>query len=62
MAMDIDIGEVSSELTVLDLSALKAEILAEVQRRQAEEARMAARRDAERRLRPSASDRPDEVA
>lgn len=60
--MDIEIGEVSSEMTVLDLRALKAEILAEVQERHAEEARMAARRDAERRLRMSASDRPDEVA
>jgi regulator of protease activity HflC (stomatin/prohibitin superfamily) len=60
--MDIDIAEVNSDLTVLDLRALKAEILAEVQQRHAEEARMQAKRDAERRLRSSASDRPDEVA
>ena len=60
--MDIHIEEVNSELTVLDLRALKAEILAEVMQRTTEEARLAAKRDADRKLRPSASDRPDEVA
>ena len=54
--MDIEIGEVNSELTVLDLRAMKAEILAEVMQRIAEEARLTKKRDDERRLRPGALD------
>jgi hypothetical protein len=60
--MDIEIQEVSSQVTVLDLRALKAEILAEVLQRTAEDARLNARQDADRQIRPRASDRPDEVA
>lgn len=60
--MDVEIGEVASQVTVLDLRALKAEILAEVLQRTADDARMSARQDADRQLRARASDRPDAVA
>lgn len=60
--MDVDVGEVRSEMTVLDLRALKAEIIAEVLARTADDARMSARQDGDRRIRERAGDRPDGVA
>lgn len=60
--MDVDIGEVRSEMTVLDLRALKAEIVAEILQRTAEDARLRARQDGDRRIRERAGDRPDGVA
>lgn len=60
--MDVEIGEVSSQVNVLDLRALKAEILAEVLARVAEDKRLSDRHDADRQLRQRASDRPDGVA
>ena len=60
--MDVEIGEVASEVTTLDLTALKAEILAEVLRRVEEDRRLQSRLDSDRRMRPGATDRPDEVA
>lgn len=60
--MDIEIGEVTSELTMLDLRAIKAEILHDVMSRLAEEDRLKAKRNDERRIRQGATDRPDEVA
>lgn len=60
--MDVEIGEVTSEVTALDLAALKAEILAEVLRRVEEDRRLQSRLDADRRMRDGATDRPDQVA
>jgi hypothetical protein len=60
--MDVEIGEVTSEVTSIDLTALKAEILAEVLRRVEEDRRLQSRLDSDRRLRTGATDRPDEVA
>ncbi|HEX8224036.1 MAG TPA: hypothetical protein VF605_09490 [Allosphingosinicella sp.] len=60
--MDVEIGEVTSEVTAFDLTALKAEILAEVLRRVEEDRRLQSRLDSDRRMRDGATDRPDEVA
>jgi hypothetical protein len=61
MAMDIEIGEVTSEVVSIDLKALRAEITADVLRRIDEDARLKTRHDADRRLRDRASDDPDRI-
>ena len=60
--MDIEIGEVSSEVTALDLTQLKAEVIAEVMRRVDEERRLHDRLDRDRRMRDGAIDRRGGVA
>lgn len=59
--MDIEIGEVSSEVTALDLTQLKEEVIAEVMRRVGEEQRLRERLDRDRRMRDGAVDRPEGI-
>ena len=60
--MDVEIGEVSSEVTALDLTQLMAEVIAEVMRRVEEAQRLRDRLDRDRRMRDGAIDRPEGVA
>lgn len=59
--MNVDIGEVTSDVTAIDLAALKAEIIAEVMRRIDEDRRLRDRLDSDRRLRSGALDRPEDL-
>ena len=59
--MDIEIGEVTSEVVSIDLKALRAEITTDVLRRIDEDARLKTRHDVDRRLRDRASDDPDRI-
>jgi hypothetical protein len=54
--MDVEIGEISSEVTALDLTALKAEVIAEVLQRVAEDRRLRDRLDRDRQVRDSRFD------
>lgn len=60
--MEVEIGEMTSNVTAMDLSALKAEVITEVMRRVEEERRLRDRIDGDRRMRDRATDRPDGVA
>lgn len=59
--MDVEIGEVASEVTALDLTQLKAEVIADVMRRIADERRLAERLDRDRLPRDGALARPDRL-
>lgn len=59
--MSVDIGEVTSDVTAIDLGALKAEVIAEVLRRIEEDRRLRERLDSDRRLRAGAIDRPEDL-
>lgn len=60
--MDVEIGELTSQVTAVDLAALKAEVIAEVLRRVEEDRRLQSRLDGDRRMRDRANDRPDGIA
>lgn len=60
--MDIEIGEVTGEVSALDLRQLKADVIAEVLRRVEEERRLRDRIDRDRQLRDGALDRPAGVS
>jgi hypothetical protein len=59
--MDIEIGEVSSEISAIDLRAIKAELIADILRRLAEDRRLSERLEADRRVRHGALDRPEDL-
>jgi len=59
--MSVEIGEVTGDVTAIDLAALKAEIIADVMRRIEDERRLRDRLDADRRLRSGALDRPEDL-
>lgn len=59
--MSVEIGEVTSDVTAIDLGALKAEVIAEVLRRIEEDRRLRERLDSDRRLRAGAIDRPEDL-
>jgi hypothetical protein len=59
--MDIEIGEVSGEVSAIDLATIKAEVIAEVMRRLEEDHRLSRRLDADRRVRGGALDRPEDL-
>jgi hypothetical protein len=60
--MDVEIGEMTSQVTAVDLAALKAEVIAEVLRRVEEDRRLQSRLDGDRQMRDRAIDRPDGIA
>jgi hypothetical protein len=60
--MDVEIQEVDATLTVMDLKAIKAEVIAAVMAHLAEERRLEKRREADRRVASGAAARPDGVA
>lgn len=60
--MDIEIGEVSSHITAVDMAPLKAEIIREVTRMIQEERTLRERLDRDRRVQDGALDRPAGVA
>lgn len=60
--MDVEINELSSEVRVLDMRALKSDVIREVLKFIEENEKFLERQDADRRLRDRAGDRPDEVA
>lgn len=59
--MEVEIGEVTGEVTAIDLAALKAGIIAEVMQRIEEDRRLRDRLDSDRRLRSSATARPEDL-
>jgi hypothetical protein len=59
--MDIEIGEVSSDISAIDLATIKAEVIAEVLRRVAEDRRLSERLEGDRRIRHGALDRPEDL-
>jgi hypothetical protein len=59
--MDIEIEEMDASLTVIDLKAIKAEIITEVMARLADDRRLEKRRDNDRKVAAGATRRPDEV-
>ncbi|TIX49634.1 hypothetical protein [Alteraurantiacibacter aquimixticola] len=59
--MEIEIGEVSSDVTAIDLAALKAELVDQIMRQIAEDRRLQDRIDSDRRLRNSATNRPEDL-
>lgn len=59
--MEVEIGEVTGEVTAIDLAALKAGIIAEVLQRIEEDRRLRDRLDSDRRLRSSATARPEDL-
>jgi len=60
--VDVEIGEVTSEVSAIDLRQLKADVIAEVLRRVEEERRLRERLDRDRQVRDGALDRPAGVA
>lgn len=60
--MEVEIGEVTSEVSAIDLRQLKADVIAEVLRRIDEEHRLRERLDRDRQVRDGALDRPPGVA
>jgi hypothetical protein len=60
--MDVEIGELSSDVTALDLTQLKADVVAEVLRRVEEERRLRDRLDRDRQVREGALDRAPGVS
>ena len=59
--MEVEIQEMEATLTVMDLKAIKAEVIAAVVAHLAEERRLEKRRDADRRVGSGASGRPDGI-
>ncbi len=59
--MEVEIGEVTGEVTAIDLAALKAGIIAEVMQRIDEDRRLSDRLNADRRLRNNATARPEDL-
>jgi hypothetical protein len=60
--MDVEIGEVTSEVSAIDLRQLKADVIAEVLRRIEEDHRLRERLDRDRQVKDGALDRPAGVA
>jgi hypothetical protein len=59
--MDVEIEEMNASLTVVDLKALKAEVIAEVMARLADDRRLEKRRENDRKVAAGASRRRDEI-
>lgn len=59
--MEVEIGEVTGEVTAIDLAALKAGIIAEVMQRIDEDRHLRDRLNADRRLRNNATARPEDL-
>ncbi len=59
--MDVEIEEMNASLTVMDLKAIKAEVIAEVMARLADDKRLDKRRETDRKMDAGASRRPDSL-
>ncbi|WP_157217408.1 hypothetical protein [Flavisphingomonas formosensis] len=59
--MDVEIEEMNASLTVMDLKAIKAEVIAEVMARLSDDKRLEKRRENDRKLADGASRRPDDL-
>jgi hypothetical protein len=59
--MDVEIEEMNASLTVVDLKAFKAEVIAEVMARLEDDKRLEKRRENDRKVAAGASRRPDEI-